>query len=589
MLQIITPDLNDDVGALGKRIDFRVISWLYRARIPLVIALGAFDAWAGRGSFVAGDTVGYMDIARSLALGDFSRAINGCWSPLYPAILSLFIRPFIEDPVGQFAAVRVANFIIFVATVGLFEFLLRQLQARRQGTVQAEASEWTALPHQCFVVAAYAAFVWACFGLNIVSRISPDNLVLAMQLLSISILLSLDTDPVLLRKFILFGVVLGIGYWIKTILFPAGVIFLAIAALAPALRGRKRFLFLSASAFLVVIAPLVIAMSLHCNRLTFGETGRLNYAWFVNNVPFNRHWQGGVPDQGTPKHTTRKIHSKPDVFEFATPFDSTYPPWTEPTYWYEGVETHVNLRQQAVAIYLNCRRLARIVVEGALIPVLLLVLVFAWWGARRWNDLRRTLQTMLPFWLFALPFIALYMLIFVEPRYIAGPLLLVSVALIALIRAKRAHWAARIALLLMAAGIGSVAPRLGAAAHRVIVQRGNTLDNRWTVHQEFTRLGLPLRTPVASIGLVAFDDWAYAAQARVVTEITSYNNGGRTGDVEAFWQSSRDEQRRVLELMRNAGAKVVVCTEVPAGVTAEGWTQISDSAYFYVDLRVAAP
>ena len=36
-------------------------------------------------------------------------------------------------------------------------------------------------------------------------------------------------------------------------------------------------------------------------------------------------------------HPTRQIMTHPPVFEFDGPVPGTYPPWTDPSYWNEGV------------------------------------------------------------------------------------------------------------------------------------------------------------------------------------------------------------------------------------------------------------
>jgi hypothetical protein len=92
---------------------------------------------------------------------------------------------------------------------------------------------------------------------------------------------------------------------------------------------------------------------------------------------------------------------------------------------------------------------------------------------------------------------------------------------------------------------------------------------------------VPPETAVASIGGVAFDDWAYPARVRVVAEIISENNRQRTGDLEQFWQLNQEDRERILKLMHSIGAQLVVCNEVPLGASTVGWTKIPDSRYLY--------
>src|SRR6478672_12033000 len=81
--------------------------------IAILLIFAFIDAWAGRRSYAAGDTVTYMDMASGIASGDFSSAVSGHFSPLYPIILAAFIWPFQTDSLLEFSAVRVANFLIF--------------------------------------------------------------------------------------------------------------------------------------------------------------------------------------------------------------------------------------------------------------------------------------------------------------------------------------------------------------------------------------------------------------------------------------------------------------------------------------------
>ena len=88
------------------------------------------------------------------------------------------------------------------------------------------------------------------------------------------------------------------------------------------------------------------ALSLKYGHATFGDVGRMGYAWFFNGVPFYIDWQGGPPGSGIPVHPTRKLESDPGLYEFKEPFQVTYPPWYDPAYWYMGLKIHPNLGAQ---------------------------------------------------------------------------------------------------------------------------------------------------------------------------------------------------------------------------------------------------
>ena len=48
---------------------------------------------------------------------------------------------------------------------------------------------------------------------------------------------------------------------------------------------------------------------------------------------------------------TRMLRAEPPVNEFGTPIQGTYPPWYDPSYWYEGVSNKFILRNQLSAVY----------------------------------------------------------------------------------------------------------------------------------------------------------------------------------------------------------------------------------------------
>jgi hypothetical protein len=524
-----------------------------------------------------------MEIARGLLAGNWDRGVNGYWSPLYPFVISLFMRLFRDDPVGHFAAARTVNFLILIFAVVVFERLLRQIAGRWVRPESADEKK----EGRPFVLASYAVFAWACFDLNMVARISPDLWVLVMLMQTVNLLFGLESRSSSAWRFLRFGAALGIGYWVKAILFPVGILILLSAALTPAFRGRRKMLLWSGIGYAIVAAPLVVAMSIHCGHVTFGDAGRLNYVWYVNRVPHDLHWQGGPAGQGEPEHTTRKIHSDPDVFEFATPIDACYPPWAEPSYWYAGVKPQFDVRRQVFVLAKNLYFLSICIGKNPFVPIVIL----AGWLIGRRNTVGVTpigssarLRDFWPLWLTGFVPIAVYLPVYLEPRHVGGSILLVFLGLVGDTRIRNGRTAGWYGVIALLAATATIAPRQYATAVRVLIGHGNVHDDRWKVAEEFARLGLSPRTPVASIGNVAFDDWAYPAQVRVVTEIVSFNQGKETDDVDRFWRASPEERRSILSVMRRAGARIVVSNRVPDWAATDGWTHIPDSPYYWYDL-----
>ena len=186
-----------------------------------------------------------------------------------------------------------------------------------------------------------------------VSQTEPDMLVAAFVYLATGLLLRIHRRPGSWWSFVLLGLTLGLAYLTKSFMFPGSLIFLAAAAIIAArVKGGKVRLAVALAVFAATCVPFISALTLQRGRLTFGESGRLNYAWHVNGVR-NRNWQGGPPEAGRPVHPSAQILAVPAVYEFARPTRVTYALWYDPSYWYEGVQIVFRPLQQARAVALN--------------------------------------------------------------------------------------------------------------------------------------------------------------------------------------------------------------------------------------------
>ena len=67
------------------------------------------------------------------------------------------------------------------------------------------------------------------------------------------------------------------------------------------------------------------------HRFTFGDSGKLNYAWFVGGTWPYTGWNGQPPENGTPVHGPRRISEAPLILEFRTPVSGTHPLWYDPS------------------------------------------------------------------------------------------------------------------------------------------------------------------------------------------------------------------------------------------------------------------
>lgn len=119
---------------------------------------------------------------------------------------------------------------------------------------------------------------------------------------------------------------------------------------------------------------------------------------------------------GMPNHPTRKLNDYPAIYEFAAKNMGTYPPWFDPTYWYQGVTPHPNWKLQAKIFVANLILEFRII--GAPSAVFIgPVIVLAMLG----NDCGRWIKSFRKLWhIWAPGLIALLMfaLVYVESRFL---------------------------------------------------------------------------------------------------------------------------------------------------------------------------
>src|SRR5438477_2985981 len=300
---------------------------LDRALTCASLALGSVHAWMGRSSMNP-DGISYLDVGDAFVHRNWAVAINGWWSPLYAWVLGVVIDIVKPQPQWEFPLVHAVNFAIFASALFGFRFFLRSLVA---STTQFDAPEPHAgLSDSSIQLLGYAIFLWISLEVITVYDVSPDLAVSGCVYLSAGAFLRLRQTSAL-RHSVLLGFSLGVGYWTKTILLPLGIFSLCVALFWSHEMLWRRRLVQASIVFAFMAAPFVLLLSHEKHRFTFGDSGRVNYAWAMSNAP-TRNWQGGPLDAGKPLHPTRVVLTSPPVYEFNGPIIGTYPPWTDPSY-----------------------------------------------------------------------------------------------------------------------------------------------------------------------------------------------------------------------------------------------------------------
>jgi hypothetical protein len=554
----------------------------FSSRFPLerilalaTLALGLFHTWLGRYAMDP-DGISYLDVGQSFFRRDWANAVNAWWSPLYPWTVGLVLAIAKPSPRWEFPVASTVNFGVFVLTLLAFRYLLHALIAfSRQQNSHSMPNDAVALPEWMMVLFGYTTFLWLALEVETPWGMTPDLAVMACVCLTAGMLMRLRPDDKL-WKVALFGVILGVGYWTKAILFPLGFATLAVGYWwkRSSLDWRRRMI-VAGVVFLCTSAPLIILLSHQKGRFTFSDTGKMNYAWYVSPRTFWRNWQGEVPGSGIPVHPTRQLLRHPPLFEFDGPVAGTYPPWTDPSYWNEGLRPQFKLKPQlevlAVSLPSEVRLLFRSRPELVVGVIVLALLSGGLWLA--------ALRDLWPLIAIAAVGMGLYLPLVENDRYMGGFVIVLFLTLLAAVRLRPVaqNSAACVTLAVffsMALATADYTVRV-ATHHLAIPGSGpNSTAQDITAAEQLWRMGVQPGDKVAIImnGTSAY--WAHLAKLRIVAEIMETGHG-----TAEFWNSPGELQQRVYDLMSRTHARAVVA-ECPSSIRIPaGWEPIAGTPY----------
>jgi hypothetical protein len=575
---------------------------------PASVAVGFAAAWFGfQRRFINVDGVSYLDMADAYLQGGWQEGANAYWSPLYPWLLAGAVRVIQPGVLGELAVAQLVNATVFLITLGAFIFFWSEANAVRRreadaapGSVQVSRvgfSGWA------WWVMGYALFLWASLRLIKVWTLTPDMLVLASVLAAGGLLLRMRRRPDAWHLAVALGVVLGLGYLAKAVMFPLGLVFVlgAWGALGANRRALGRAAMVAA-VFAVVALPYAVTLSAQLDRLTFGDAGRLNYARYVNGVP-DLHWQGDLPGHGTPRHATRQISSDPAMYEFAEPVGGTYPVWYDPAYWYNGIEVRMDAGQQIAALVRTGRDYVDFLLlrQGAAAAVVLL-LFLAMGPSGRWG-----LKALGGYWFLWLPAVAafgLYALVYVEPRYVAPFLFLLWGSALAAVRLpddathrRLLGGAAVVVTAVFALNLampndktlrGFLVPaqaRTAAASAAAAGSASGASSSRGLTGPAAQRLaaralaeaGVAPGEHVAFIGYSYDAYWARLAGLRIVAELPY-------AGARSFWEGDAQQRAAITDQLFAAGTTAIVTLADSRYPPPEGWRRLGETAYYIIQV-----
>jgi hypothetical protein len=408
----------------------RVIAW------SVLLLLAALQGWIFRHK-VSPDGVAYLDLSDAVVDGRFGELVNAYWSPVYPALIGIARILVTATPFGapywEFALVHAVNFLTFALSLAAFEWFLRALDA--------VGAAWGQQP---FASVGGRAVAYLFFGAASLVMISvegtvPDYLLSAACFAAFACLLRLHNNPADRATAIRLGLVLAGGALTKSILFPLGVVMLIALALVSKGREGRGTVLQSGAVFLLATLPWCLALSFSLGRPSVGETGALNYAWYVNNQQ--------PPNTGVMPALAASRRALPlDGVAVMPDARGTNPLWYDPAWWHRDVYPRFSAAQQwsrlssSLGYYL-----------GILAPLLLVVVAIC--AAAEWRDIRTTIRRSFPVLVPSLAAFGAYALVYTTSRYVAPFLVAAGLTLAAAfprdaqLRASRLALAASLSLL----------------------------------------------------------------------------------------------------------------------------------------------
>ncbi|HVP00348.1 MAG TPA: hypothetical protein VMT15_19890 [Bryobacteraceae bacterium] len=528
------------------------------------ILWAAIHAWVGRNSMNP-DGLSYLDLAtQSLQRGPLE-LVNGYWSPGYPAILAVafgLVRP---SPEFEFPLIHFVNSLIFVATLACFTFFVRSwLAADFDATGEGRNSNVHVVPFS------FGLFLWVTTEFISLDSVSPDMLVAAMAFLAAGVCCRISAGSRSWGEFAVLGAVLALGYYAKAAMLPLALLLLGILFVRPIWPGRARLrIAVAGVVFVLVASPLVALLSMRKGGISVGESGRLNYAWFVNGLAAQVGWLPDTdPSHGRPVHPPQELFDKPTVLAFPTPIDGTYPLWYDPSYWCAGAKVYFDLGQQIAALKANWSVLYEMlhITVGLAMGVLMFLL-----ATKRKAPVNTSGGRFAWLVLWSLGAFLIYLAVHLEPRYVGAFYVLFWLAVYARLSCRVKPG---LAALLMAVVLGTLFVPASIVLAATTAQELRTRADRpddIVVADALRAAGVRPGDRLAVMGYSFNAYFARHARARVVAQVM---------DPESFWRLSQSDLAVLTQRLERIGVKAIVAHDRPGAAASPEWRSAGQNTNF---------
>jgi len=525
------------------------------------------------------DGVSYLNIANAGLQGNWHAFVNGYWSPGYPFLLTVWFKLLRPSPFHEPLAVRMLAVVTLVVALLSFEYFLKAfLEFRRKIPGGREEENSELLSDGTIRVAGYVLFFWITTFWTTARLDQPDILVFIVYLLASALGMRIVLAPSAWFLYALFGAVLGLAYLVKAVMFPLAFVFFAALLLHKEVRQAFWKVALGFAVFILVALPFLSALSRAKGRLTYGDSGAVNYLQMIgtenDRMPWYAHATGIAP-------AVPPLLAAPHIDSYI-PYLSlgTFPPWADPSYGFKGASHHFYMAQQLNRIHVDMRVYFELFAVRLGVAVCAVLILFFCSGNIVHVATLFFRQPML--WMPAIAGLGLYALVRVEGRFLAGFTIALFAACMGAIRLPAAEFRGKLergvvlafALLLMA----QVLVEVGHDGVKLLRRDPNP---DWQVVTTLRTLDVQPGDRVSYMGDTLSDHvWAYLGRLSLVSEIPQE-------DVNTFWAASPEEKQRVVSWLAASGSKILVTRNVPDSALSFGWKNVAGTDYFVLPLSDA--
>ena len=527
-------------------------------------------SWQSR-TYINPDGISYLDVAREMLKGNPGAYFHPYWSPLFPALLALGIRLASPAPASVLLLAHAVIALSALAALAAFIFFIYEWRCLLEPATN-ELTQTAFFPRTLLGLGLFLFATIKFIGANI---LTPDILAMAVVFALAAVTCRIAAGRGRTGSAIALGLLLAIGYLTKAALFPLGLLLLLLLALSW-YRNRTRIIpvIIASIVFIALTAPYIAILSARQHKITFGESGRLNYAWSVlHNSPMYAGWTKGSQQSGTPTHPLKVLRTNPTVLAFDHTTPGTLPIWYNPSYFYQGLKAPFDLQ-------LQLRQLRR-APSQILAPMrrsafaILLMLIFLAVLARKQLRAPKLAAPWLILW--SIGAYCMYSLVVAQPRYLAPFFALLLYLCAEELFTRLPPGSIRVGtLVLFVAALFFILDV--AYAHTIRSEPISDQHNgkvQQVIAENLKAMGVSPNGKIAVLGDPLDVYFAFLDHLHVVATI-GFRGGNTPGDAYKFWAMDAQSQKALEDRLAALGITAIVSTSPCNAVAGPRWRPIGN-------------